>query len=147
VSGYNSCTVYGNVGSEPDVRFTANGVKYAKFSIAVNKVWRDKAGEKRQETTWFNCEVWNEKQADLVEQYVHKGDLMLVEGEIRTYEYEKDGRTAYGWSLKVLRFPLPASRRSEQQHEQQHEPEREPESPRKAEVPPLQKPFEDDIPF
>jgi single-strand DNA-binding protein len=144
MSGFQNCVVYGNVGKDPEITYTANGTKLAKFSLAVNRVWRDKQGQKQDETTWFRCEVWGEKQADVVESYVHKGDPLLVQGEIRTYQFEgKDGNTVYGWNLNVQRLQL-MGRKSEDSGRPQGEM---PEGRRKAEVPPVQAPLEDDIPF
>jgi single-strand DNA-binding protein len=142
MSGFQNCVVYGNVGKDPEISFTPSGAKCAKFSIAVNRKWRDKGGEQRDETTWFRCEVWGDKQADVIEQYVHKGDPLLVQGEIRTYEFQgRDGNTIYSWNLNVTRFQLMGGRRDRQDDAPHRE------APRQAEVPPLQKPFEDDIPF
>lgn len=150
MSGFQNCVIYGNVGQAPDIQFTPNGTKVAKFSLAVNRVWRDKHGDKQEDTTWFRCEVWGEKQADVIEQYVGKGDPLLVQGEIRTYEFEgKDGKTIYGWNLNVVRFQLMGGRKNRDDDRDNRRPYREErgEEPRQQQARKQEEPFEDDIPF
>ena len=67
----------------------------AKFSLATNKKWTNKQGEKITETSWHNIVIWG-KLAELAEKYIKKGDSLIIEGEIsyRTYE-NKEGQTVY----------------------------------------------------
>lgn len=145
MSGFQNCVIYGNVGKPPEIAYTKGGAKYAKFSVAVNKVWRDRNGDKQEDVTWFRCEVWNEKTADVVEQYLNGGDPVLLQGEIRTFEFEgRDGQTVYGWSLHVTRLQLMGGRRDDSRRTRPADDD-EPRETRKAA--PKEEPFEDDIPF
>ena len=97
---FQSVTVLGNVGKEPEVRTTQGGTKVASFSIAVSK---KRQGE--ESTVWFNCIAFA-KTAEVVENYVRKGSKVLVQGEIATRQYEKDGATRYVWEVVVDRLSL-----------------------------------------
>lgn len=101
---YQSLIVLGNVGKEPEIRTTQGGTKVASFSIAVSK---KRQGE--ETTVWFNCIAFA-KTADVVENYVRKGSKVLVQGEIATRQYDKDGVTRYVWEVTVDRLSLEGSR-------------------------------------
>ncbi len=73
--------IVGNLGSDPEMRFTPSGVPVTSFSVAVNRRWTDSNGEQREKTTWFRVTAWR-KLAELCNQYLSKGRLVLVEGEI-----------------------------------------------------------------
>lgn len=77
---YQSCTLIGNLGNDPESRFTPSGVPVATFSLAVNKEWTTDAG-KQSKTTWFRVTTWR-KQAEIVGQYLHKGSKVMVVGEV-----------------------------------------------------------------
>jgi single-strand DNA-binding protein len=88
----------GRVGGDPEVR-ELQQTKVASFSLAVSEKWTDKSGEKKESTEWVSCVAWDKK-ADLISQYVHKGDQLYIEGKLKTDKYEKDGQTHY--STKVI---------------------------------------------
>lgn len=88
----------GRLGSDPEIR-DVQGTKVATFSLATSKKWTDKSGEKKEQTEWHNCVAW-EKKAELIEQYVHKGDQLYIEGELKTDKYDKDGQAHY--STKII---------------------------------------------
>jgi single-strand DNA-binding protein len=90
MSSVNKCIILGRVGQMPEVKAIQSGNKVAKFSVATSEKYKDKAGEKKEDTTWHNIEVWG-KLSDIVEQYVKKGDMIYLEGKIKTDSYEKDG--------------------------------------------------------
>lgn len=84
---YQQITIIGNVGKDPELRYTSGGVGVCSFSVAVNKNIVDKAtNEKQKKTTWFRVSAWRQL-AEVCSQYVHKGMLVLVVGEleVRTY--------------------------------------------------------------
>ena len=66
----------------------------ANVSIACTETWKDKGGEKQERTEWVRLVFWR-RLAEIVEEYVHKGDPIYVEGKLQTREYEKDGVTRY----------------------------------------------------
>jgi single-strand DNA-binding protein len=87
----NRVTLQGNIGQEPTMRATAQKALVANFSVAVTRRWKDRNGERQQDTTWVNCVAW-EPVSKIVEKHVHKGDPILLEGRW-TNEKGKDGAT------------------------------------------------------
>lgn len=83
----NRAQLIGHVGQDPEIKTMPNGTKLAKCSLATNKKWTDKAGEKQEKTEWHNLVFWDKK-AETVEKFVKKGSRIYVEGEIETQEYE-----------------------------------------------------------
>ncbi len=91
----NKILLIGRVGQDPDVHKFDNGNKVAKFSLATTERYKNRAGEKVEETTWFNIVIFG-KLADVVEKYVHKGDLLALEGKVKNRSYDdKDGNKKY----------------------------------------------------
>ncbi len=78
---YQRIVIVGRLGSDPEMRFTPTGVPVTSFSVAVNRRWTDNSGELREKTTWFRVTAWR-KLAEQCNQYLTKGRLVLVEGEI-----------------------------------------------------------------
>jgi single-strand DNA-binding protein len=98
MSTFNRVTLIGRLGQQPEVKTTANGLKIAIFSIATNGGSKD-----NPTTTWHRLTVFD-KSAEFVEQYYHKGDLVLVEGELENRAYnDKDGNKRYQLQVKVRR--------------------------------------------
>jgi len=91
----NKVMLIGNVGGEPEIRMTASGSKAAKFSLATNRKWKTQSGGEQERTEWHRVTCFG-KLADIVEQYVHKGDRLYVEGRIEYSEtVDDDGRKRY----------------------------------------------------
>jgi single-strand DNA-binding protein len=99
----NKVILIGNLGNDPEVRTLENGTKVASFSIATSERWKNKQGEKQEETDWHNCVVWSPK-AEVVESYLKKGSKVMIEGKIKTRQYEKDGEKKYITEIKVDNF-------------------------------------------
>jgi single-strand DNA-binding protein len=79
---YQSITIVGNLGRDPEMRYLENGQAVTNLNVATNRKWTDKAtGEKREEATWFRVSVWG-RQAESANQYLRKGRQVLVEGRI-----------------------------------------------------------------
>lgn len=89
-SGVNRVILIGNLGADPDVRFTQGGQAVANFRIAVSESWTDKQGQRQERTEWVRIVVWG-KQAELCGEYLKKGQQCYVEGKLQTREWEKDG--------------------------------------------------------
>lgn len=83
---YQQITILGNVGSDPELRYTQGGVAVTNFSVAVNKRYSTSDDEQREDTTWFRVTVWR-KQAEVVAQYLKKGRQVLVIGEASVSAY------------------------------------------------------------
>lgn len=105
MAGYNRVIIQGNVGKDPDIKTFSNGGKIANFSIATSESWKDKAtGEKKEKTQWHNISVRNTHLISVVENYVRKGSSVLVEGQLETRKWEKDGVTHYSTEVCLNQF-------------------------------------------
>ena len=92
---FQETTLIGNLGDDPQMRYTPNGVAVCDFPVAVNKRWTARDGQTQESTTWFRVSVW-EKQAEICSQYLTKGRQVLVKGEMkeaRAY-INRDGQPA-----------------------------------------------------
>jgi len=90
MSGLNKACLIGRVGNDPEIRSTADGTAVASFSLATSRSFKGKDGQKKETTAWHSIVIWR-KLAEVVKEYVHKGALLYLEGEITYEEYEKDG--------------------------------------------------------
>ena len=88
----NKLILVGHVGRDPEVRETRSGTKVANFSLATNHRTSDDDGGVREKTDWHRITVWN-RLAQLVEDYVRKGDRIYLEGRVQYDSYERDGVT------------------------------------------------------
>jgi single-strand DNA-binding protein len=78
---YQKTIVVGHLGRDPEMRYTQSGVPVTSFSIATTRKWSSASGEQQEKTTWFRVTCWR-KLAELTAQYLKKGRLVLVEGDI-----------------------------------------------------------------
>lgn len=83
MAGLNKILLIGNVGSDPEMRYTPNGDAVADFRMAVNRSYNTRDGERREETEWFTVTAWG-RLAEQVNQYVVKGRRAYVEGRLRS---------------------------------------------------------------
>ena len=91
----NKVILVGNLGKDPEVRFTQNGRAVARFPVATSERWTDQDGNRQERTEWHNVVVWG-KQAETCGQYLAKGRQVFVEGSIRSRQYDdKDGNKRY----------------------------------------------------
>jgi single-strand DNA-binding protein len=91
----NKAILIGNLGKDPEVRFTNNGKAVARFPIATSEVWTDAEGNRQERTEWHNIIVWG-KQGETCGQYLAKGRQVFVEGSIRSRTYDdKNGNKRY----------------------------------------------------
>lgn len=106
MAGYlNRAEILGNVGADPEIRSLNNGSKVANFRIATSESWKDKnTGEKKERTEWHSIVIWNEGLVGIVEKYVKKGSKILVEGELQTRKWEKDGVDRYTTEIVLTGF-------------------------------------------
>lgn len=95
MSGVNKVILVGRLGKEPEVRNLDSGATVANFTIATSESYKDKTtGEKKEITEWHNVVLWRGL-AEIAQRYLHKGDMVYVEGKLRTRSWEKDGVTRY----------------------------------------------------
>ena len=94
-SGLNKVMLIGNLGKDPEVRYTPGGQAVANFTIATNESWTDKQGQKQERTEWHRIVVWG-KVAELCGEYLSKGRQVYVEGRLQTREWNnKEGQKQY----------------------------------------------------
>lgn len=99
----NKVILIGNLGRDPEVRFTSNGKAVARFPIATSEVWTDAEGSRQERTEWHNIVVWG-KQAESCGQYLSKGRQVFIEGQVRTRSYDdKDGVKKYITEINAQR--------------------------------------------
>lgn len=91
----NKAMIIGNLGSDPELRYTQSGQPVANFNIATNERWTDKSGAQQERTEWHKVVVWG-KQAENCDKYLSKGRQVFVEGRIQTRDWEdRDGNKRY----------------------------------------------------
>jgi single-strand DNA-binding protein len=96
---FNKITIVGNLGRDPELRYTAQGTPVCSFSVATNEKRKDRNGEMQDHTTWFRITLWN-RQAETASQYLQKGRQVYIEGRLRVEEYiDRDGKPRH--SLEV----------------------------------------------
>lgn len=78
---YQKIIIVGNLGRDPEMRFTPSGTAVTSFSVATSRQWTDNEGNKVKETTWFKISAWN-KQAETCNNFLHKGSKVLIEGQL-----------------------------------------------------------------
>lgn len=89
MSGFQQITILGNVGRDPEMRYLASGDPLTTFSLAVNRNFKDKSGERQESTEWFECVAFG-NQAEIVNNYVAQGNQLLVTGRIQTDKWVGD---------------------------------------------------------
>jgi single-strand DNA-binding protein len=78
---YQKIFLAGNLGRDPELRYTPNGTPVSNFSVATNEKWSDQAGQQQERTIWWRVSVWG-KQAETVNQYLSKGSQVFIEGRM-----------------------------------------------------------------
>lgn len=108
---YSKIIVAGRMGSDPELRFTANGDAVCGFSVATGKKYKDKNGQEVNTTTWWKVSAWK-KQAETINEYFKKGDPILFEGEMspdpttggpKMFQ-RKDGSWGAAYEIKLHNF-------------------------------------------
>ncbi|MEC7646236.1 MAG: single-stranded DNA-binding protein [Bacteroidota bacterium] len=95
MAGVNKVILVGNLGKDPEVKYLDNGVAVANFSLATTESYKNKQGERVNQTEWHNIVLWRGL-AEVVEKYLKKGASVYIEGKIKTRKWEdKEGVTKY----------------------------------------------------
>lgn len=118
--GVNKVIAIGNLGQDPDIRFLPSGNPVANFSIAVSESWTDKnSGQKQERTEWIKCVAFN-KLAEIIQQYVHKGSKVYIEGKLQTRKWQaQDGTDRYSTEVVINDMQMLDSKNGGQQQGQQ----------------------------
>jgi single-strand DNA-binding protein len=103
MAGYQYTVIIGNVGRDPELRYTQSGVAVCSFSVAVSRRWTDRTtNEQREDTTWFRVSAWRSL-AETCQQYVHKGMQIMVAGRIGASAFTgQDGQPRASLELTAL---------------------------------------------
>jgi single-strand DNA-binding protein len=98
--------IVGNLGQDPEMRYTPSGKAVTNFTVAVNRKWTNQSGEQQEKVTWFRVAAWD-KLAELCNQYLSKGRLVLVEGEVEANAYtnqEGEAKASLELTARNVRF-------------------------------------------
>ena len=87
--GYSHVDLIGNLGKDPEMSETGQGMLRASFSLAVNRVWSDVSGERRQETDWFPIVAWG-RVAEICRDYLAKGRLVFISGRLQNRRWQDE---------------------------------------------------------
>jgi single-strand DNA-binding protein len=85
--GLNKVMIIGNLGRDPEMRYTPSGKPVTTFSVATSRTWSTSDGEKREETEWFNVVAWSSL-AEICKQYLTKGQQVYIEGRLQTRHWD-----------------------------------------------------------
>jgi len=106
MASVNKVILLGNLGRDPEVRFTQGGTPVANFTMATTDRWSDPSGEKKEKTEWHRIVVWG-KQAEIAGEYLRKGRPVFVEGSLQTREWtDRDGNKRYTTEVRAQRLQL-----------------------------------------
>lgn len=106
----NRLTITGNLGSDPEMRYTRSGAAFANFPVAVNERWTNSAGERQERTTWFQVTAWSGL-AEVCQNYLSKGSKVLVEGSLSLDTWQgNDGQTRANLAVRATEVEFLDSR-------------------------------------
>lgn len=106
MASLNKVMIIGNLGRDPEMRFTANGQAMATFSVACNRRYTTRDGEQRDETEWVRVVCWA-RQAEIAGQYLQRGSQVYVEGRLQTRSWEdQQGQTRYMTEVVANTFQM-----------------------------------------
>ena len=138
--GLNKVMLIGHLGKDPEVTNLESGVTVAKFSMATSESYKDKDGQRVDQTEWHNIVVWR-KLAEIAEQYLKKGSLIFLEGKIRSRSWDdKDGNKKYMTEIVADNFTMLDKKEGLQPSQQQ-------EAVNTVEEPSAEQKSMDDLPF
>ena len=116
MASLNKAEIIGNLGSDPEIRYTPSGDAVANFSVATTESWRDKnTGEQKESTEWHRVSIFG-KLAEIADQYLKKGSQVYIEGKIQTRKWtDKDGIERYSTGINANKLLMLGSRNESQQ--------------------------------
>ena len=102
----NKVILVGNLGRDPEIRYSQSGVKIVNMRLATSENWKDKqTGERREKTEWHTVGIFDERLADVAEQYLRKGSKIYIEGQLQTRKWTgNDGQERYSTEVVLNRF-------------------------------------------
>jgi len=115
MASINKAILIGNLGSDPELRYTSNGTAVASFNIATTERFKDKSGEQQERTEWHSIVCWG-RMGELANEYLRKGRSVYIEGRIQTRNYEdKDGIKRYKTEIVAQQMQFLGGRGQEEQ--------------------------------
>tara|TARA_E500000081_G_scaffold24387_1_gene28323 strand:+ start:825 stop:1265 length:441 start_codon:yes stop_codon:yes gene_type:complete len=94
-SGINKVILVGNLGQDPEIKYTAGGAAVTTLSLATSESWKDKdTGSDQERTEWHRVVLWR-RLAEIAGEYLKKGSKVYIEGQLQTRKWEQDGQTRY----------------------------------------------------
>ena len=99
----NKVSIYGRLGRDPELKSIPSGTKVVSFSLATTETYKDKNGEKKEVTDWHNAVCFG-KRAEVIAQWVKKGDMLYIEGKLKTRSWEKDNVKQYRTEVNIDDF-------------------------------------------
>ena len=97
----NKAIIVGNLGADPELRYTQSGTAVASFRVATTERWKGQDGQMQESTEWHSCNAWG-KLAEICGKYLQKGSLVYISGRMQTRKWEdKDGGTRYTTEIVV----------------------------------------------
>lgn len=141
MASVNKAILIGNLGKDPELRYTPAGVAVCTFSLATTEKWRDKTtNEQKESTTWHNIVLWR-RQAEIAKEYLSKGSPVYIEGRIQTRSYD-DKEGVKKWITEIVgdRLQLLGRRGEGGDHATQSS------APDLSDAPPMSE-DDDDLPF
>lgn len=111
---FNKITIVGNLGKDPELRYTPQGNAVCNFSVATNEKRRDKTGDLQDVTTWFRITLWG-KQAENASKYLTKGSPIYIEGRLKVEEWaDRDGKNRYTLEVQATDMQFLGSSRGDE---------------------------------
>jgi len=117
----NRVQLIGNLGKDPETRYTPSGKKVCSFSLAVDRRWKTSEGEIKESTDWFNVEAWG-RLGEFCQEYLSKGRLVYVEGRLHTDRYEQGGEPRYFTKVIISNMQILDRKREEEPVEEVENP-------------------------
>jgi single-strand DNA-binding protein len=102
----NKVILVGNLGRDPEIRSTQDGMRIANLNLATSESWRDRnSGERKERTEWHRVVIFNERLAEIAEKYLRKGSKVYVEGALQTRKWQdQQGQDRYTTEVVLTRF-------------------------------------------
>jgi len=114
MAGVNKAIIIGNLGRDPEIRYTQEGLAVANFSVATSDEWKDKkSGEKQEKTEWHSIVAFG-KLGEICAEHLAKGKQVYIEGRIQTRSWEDDGNTRYKTEIVADQMRMLGSRNEEE---------------------------------
>ena len=112
MASMNIVVLCGNLTRDPDLKFIPNGQAVVKFSMAMNRSWKNASGEKKEEVCFANCTAWG-KIAESVGEYLRKGSPVLIEGRLQSRTWEQEGQKRYALDVLCERVQFLGGKKAE----------------------------------